>query len=100
MLISFQDLCEMFVESPEVQDTGEAVGVCSGLKALEFIAPGVIQASPDAHCRQRGDREQSSENEDSGCAGHDHTFASLGREQTGLRIVPMQGGGLFDGCDR
>ena len=39
MLIGFQDLCEMFVESPEVQDTGETVGVCSGLKALELIAP-------------------------------------------------------------
>ena len=100
MLISFQDLCEMFVEGPEVQDTGEAVGVCSGLKALEFIAPGFVQASPDTHSRQCGDGEQSSENEHSGCAGHDHTFAPLGREQTGLRIVPVQGGGLFNGCDR
>ena len=99
MLISFQDLCEMFVESPEVQDTGEAVGVCSSLKALEFIAPGVVQPSPDAHCRQRRDGEQASENEDSGCAGHDHPFASLGREQSGPRIVPMQGGSLFDGRD-
>ena len=47
----------MFVESPVVQNTGEAVGVCGSHEALEFIAPGVVQPSPDAHCSQRRDRE-------------------------------------------
>lgn len=57
MLLTSQDLCEMFVESPVVQDTGEAVGVCCSQEALEFIAPGVVQPSPDAYCSQRRDRE-------------------------------------------